>query len=170
MKVVVQRVSEARVTVNGELAGQIGAGLMLLVGIGQEDGEKDTVWMADKLSGLRIFEDNEGKMNLSVQETGGAVLSVSQFTLYGDCRKGRRPNFMGAARPEHAERLYEHFNEQLRARGLQVQTGRFGAMMDVAIVNDGPVTLIVDTAAIESLGEWQHYMSKPSLDRKGSST
>lgn len=145
MKVVVQRVSEARVTVNGDIVGDIGAGLMLLVGIGQEDGESDTVWMADKLSGLRIFEDAEGKMNLSVQEIGGAILSVSQFTLYGDCRKGRRPNFMAAARPEQAERLYEYFNEQLRARGLKVETGRFGAMMDVAIVNDGPVTLIVDS-------------------------
>jgi D-aminoacyl-tRNA deacylase len=145
LKVVVQRVSQARVTVDGDIAGEIGAGLMLLVGIGQDDGESDMVWMADKLSGLRIFEDSEGKMNLSVLEIGGAILSVSQFTLYGDCRKGRRPNFMAAARPEQAERLYENFNEQMRARGLKVETGRFGAMMDVAIVNDGPVTLIVDS-------------------------
>lgn len=145
MKVVVQRVSKGRVTVEGEIVGEIGAGLMLLVGIGQEDGENDTVWMADKLSGLRIFEDDDGKMNLSVQDIGGEILSVSQFTLYGDCRKGRRPNFMGAARPEQAELLYERFNELLRSRGLKVETGRFGAMMDVAIVNDGPVTLIVDS-------------------------
>ncbi|WP_239615234.1 D-aminoacyl-tRNA deacylase [Cohnella mopanensis] len=145
MKVVLQRVSEAKVTVEGEVVGQIGAGLMLLVGVGQEDTEQDLVWMADKLAGLRIFEDEAGKMNLSVEDVNGAILSVSQFTLYGDCRKGKRPNFMGAARPELAESLYEQFNERLRARGLQVETGRFGAMMDVSLVNDGPVTLILDS-------------------------
>lgn len=147
MKVVVQRVSEAKVAVGEEITGQIGKGLMLLVGIGHEDGERELVWMADKLAGLRIFEDADGKMNLSVEEIGGEVLSVSQFTLYGDCRKGRRPNFMGAARPEQAEALYEQFNERLRGRGLKVETGRFGAMMEVSIVNDGPVTLILDSAA-----------------------
>lgn len=147
LKVVVQRVSEARVTVDGEATGRIGRGLLLLVGIGQEDEESDLAWMADKLAGLRIFEDDGGKMNLSVQEVGGAILSVSQFTLYGDCRKGRRPNFMGAARPERAEAMYERFNALLRERGLKVETGRFGAMMDVALVNDGPVTLIVDSRA-----------------------
>lgn len=145
MKVVVQRVSEARVTVNGIVVGEIGHGLLLLVGIGQEDEETDLAWMADKLAGLRIFEDDGGKMNLSVVEVGGAMLSVSQFTLYGDCRKGRRPNFMGAARPETAEAMYERFNGLLRDRGLTVATGRFGAMMDVALVNDGPVTLILDS-------------------------
>lgn len=145
MKVVLQRVSEARVTVEGELVGEIGHGLLLLVGVGHEDTEQDLVWMADKLAGLRIFEDDSGKMNLSIEDVKGAILSVSQFTLYGDCRKGRRPNFMGAARPETAELLYEQFNERLRSRGLQVETGRFGAMMDVALVNDGPVTLILDS-------------------------
>jgi D-tyrosyl-tRNA(Tyr) deacylase len=145
MKVVLQRVSEARVTVDEQVVGEIGAGLMLLVGVGQEDTEQDLVWMADKLAGLRIFEDEAGKMNLSVEDVKGAILSVSQFTLYGDCRKGKRPNFMGAARPELAESYYEQFNERLRSRGLRVETGRFGAMMDVSLVNDGPVTLILDS-------------------------
>jgi D-tyrosyl-tRNA(Tyr) deacylase len=145
MKVVLQRVSEARVTVEGKVVGEIGTGLMLLVGVGQDDGEPDLIWMADKLAGLRIFEDDAGKMNLSIEDVKGAILSVSQFTLYGDCRKGRRPNFMAAARPELAESLYRQFNERLRSRGLQVETGRFGAMMDVSLVNDGPVTLILDS-------------------------
>lgn len=145
MKVVVQRVSQARVTVEDDVVGEIGRGLMLLVGIGQEDIVHDVIWMADKLAGLRIFEDEAGKMNLSVEEIKGAVLSVSQFTLYGDCRKGKRPNFMAAARPEVAESLYLQFNSHLRGRGLQVETGRFGAMMDVSLVNDGPVTLILDS-------------------------
>ncbi|QTH44045.1 D-tyrosyl-tRNA(Tyr) deacylase [Cohnella sp. LGH] len=145
MKVVLQRVSEAKVTVENEVVGAIGKGLMLLVGVGQEDTEQDLIWMADKLAGLRIFEDDGGKMNLSIEDVGGDVLSVSQFTLYGDCRKGRRPNFMGAARPELAEALYDKFNGLLRARGLRVETGRFGAMMDVSLVNDGPVTLILES-------------------------
>lgn len=145
MKSVVQRVSEAKVTVQGETVGAIGAGLLLLVGIGDEDTDADLVWMADKLNGLRIFDDEAGKMNLSVSETGGAVLSVSQFTLFGECRKGRRPNFMSAARPDKAEQMYDRFNDLLRERGLSVETGRFGAMMDVSLVNDGPVTLIVDS-------------------------
>lgn len=147
MKVVVQRVSQARVIVEGSVVGEIASGLLLLVGIGQEDGEDDLVWMADKLAGLRIFEDGDGKMNLSIVDAEGSVLSVSQFTLYGDCRKGRRPNFMSAARPEQAEALYDRFNALLRERGLRVETGRFGAMMDVSLVNDGPVTLIVDSKA-----------------------
>ncbi|OXS57973.1 D-tyrosyl-tRNA(Tyr) deacylase [Cohnella sp. CIP 111063] len=145
MKVVLQRVSDAKVTVGNEVVGAIGKGLLLLVGVGQEDSEQDLAWMADKLAGLRIFEDDAGKMNLSVEDVGGDVLSVSQFTLYGDCRKGRRPNFMGAARPELAEALYDKFNELLRARGLRVETGKFGAMMDVSLVNDGPVTLILES-------------------------
>jgi D-tyrosyl-tRNA(Tyr) deacylase len=145
MKVVLQRVSEARVTVEGEVVGTIGNGLLLLVGVGQEDGESDLIWMADKLAGLRIFEDEAGKMNLSVEDVQGAILSVSQFTLYGDCRKGKRPNFMAAAKPELAESLYNQFNDRLRTRGLTVETGRFGAMMDVSLVNDGPVTLILDS-------------------------
>lgn len=145
MKVVLQRVSKAQVAVEGEVVGTIGKGLMLLVGIGQEDGESDLIWMADKLAGLRIFEDEAGKMNLSVEDVQGAILSVSQFTLYADCRKGKRPNFMAAAKPELAESLYIQFNERLRTRGLTVETGRFGAMMDVSLVNDGPVTLILDS-------------------------
>jgi D-tyrosyl-tRNA(Tyr) deacylase len=145
MKVVLQRVSEARVTVEGEVVGTIGNGLLLLVGVGQEDGDSDLIWMADKLAGLRIFEDEAGKMNLSVEDVQGAILSVSQFTLYGDCRKGKRPNFMAAAKPELAESLYNQFNERLRTRGLTVETGRFGAMMDISLVNDGPVTLILDS-------------------------
>lgn len=145
MRVVVQRTREASVTVAGEVVGQIEHGLMLLVGITHEDGEKEVEFVADKIANLRIFEDEEGKMNHSVLETGGQILSVSQFTLYGDCRKGRRPNFMAAARPEHAEPLYELFNKKLREKGLRVATGRFGAMMDVRLLNDGPVTLIVES-------------------------
>ncbi|WP_374019638.1 D-aminoacyl-tRNA deacylase [Paenibacillus thiaminolyticus] len=145
MRIVVQRCKEAAVTVEGETVGSIGQGLMLLVGVTHEDTEQDVIWAADKIAGLRIFEDESEKMNLSVQDVGGAILSVSQFTLYGDCRKGRRPNFMAAARPEQAELLYDRFNERLRGLGLIVETGRFGAMMDVQLVNWGPVTLIVDS-------------------------
>lgn len=145
MKVVLQRVSDARVDVEGNTVGKIGQGLLLLVGVGQEDEERDAVWMADKIAGLRIFEDENGKMNLSIKEIGGAILSVSQFTLFGDCRKGRRPNFMGAARPETAAALYDRFNGLLREAGLAVETGVFGAMMDVSLTNDGPVTLILDS-------------------------
>lgn len=132
-------------TVEGQVTGAVGPGLMLLVGITHEDTEEDARFAAEKIANLRIFEDDGGKMNLSVVETGGAVLSVSQFTLYGDCRKGRRPNFMAAARPEQAEPLYERFNALLREQGLRVETGVFGAMMEVSLVNDGPVTLIVET-------------------------
>ncbi|NBD25953.1 D-aminoacyl-tRNA deacylase [Paenibacillus glycinis] len=147
MKVVVQRSKEAAVLVDGETVGSIAKGLVLLVGMTHEDTETDIRWMADKVAGLRIFEDESGKMNLSVAEIGGAILSVSQFTLYGDCRKGRRPNFMAAARPEQASAQYDAFNEALRAAGLTVATGRFGAMMDVNFTNWGPVTLIVDSKA-----------------------
>ncbi|UVI28081.1 D-aminoacyl-tRNA deacylase [Paenibacillus spongiae] len=145
MKVVVQRSKAASVTINGDIVGAIEHGLVLLVGITHEDTKADVKWMADKIAGLRIFEDENEKMNLSIQETGGEILSVSQFTLYGDCRNGRRPNFMAAARPEQAEALYEAFNEALRNTGLRVATGRFGAMMDVQLVNWGPVTLIIDS-------------------------
>jgi len=145
VKVVAQRVSRASVRVGGETVGEIGTGLLLLVGIGQEDEERDIGWMAEKVSGLRIFEDGSGKMNDSVMDAGGAILSVSQFTLYGDCRSGRRPSFASAARPEKANELYERFNERLRAKGLEVRTGVFGADMEVSLVNDGPVTLIVDS-------------------------
>lgn len=145
MRVVVQRCKEARVTVDGAVSGAIEEGLMLLVGVTHGDTEKDARYLADKIAGLRIFEDEAGKMNYSVTDTGGAVLSVSQFTLYGDCRKGRRPNFMAAAAPAEAERLYDYFNQELSAGGLRVETGVFGAMMDVSFTNWGPVTLILDS-------------------------
>jgi D-tyrosyl-tRNA(Tyr) deacylase len=145
MRVVIQRSRAARVTVAGEEVGRIEHGLVLLVGITHEDTEKEVSYVAEKVAHLRIFEDEEGKMNHSVLETGGQILSVSQFTLYGDCRKGRRPNFMAAARPEQAEPLYELFNQKLREKGLVVATGKFGAMMEVSLVNDGPVTLIVES-------------------------
>ncbi|NQX60977.1 D-aminoacyl-tRNA deacylase [Paenibacillus qinlingensis] len=145
MRVVVQRCKNAEVTVNNQTIGRIEQGLMLLVGITHEDTEHDAKYLADKVAGLRIFEDETGKMNLSVLETGGAILSVSQFTLYGDCRKGKRPNFMSAARPEQAEPLYQEFNRLLREQGLQVETGAFGEMMDVSLTNWGPVTLVIDS-------------------------
>lgn len=145
MRVVVQRCKEARVSVEDTVTGAIGKGLMLLVGVTHEDTEQDAKYLADKIAGLRIFEDEAGKMNFSVTDTGGAILSVSQFTLYGDCRKGRRPNFMAAAGPAEAERLYDYFNQELRAGGLQVETGVFGAMMDVSLTNWGPVTLLLDS-------------------------
>ncbi|MBH5317118.1 D-tyrosyl-tRNA(Tyr) deacylase [Paenibacillus sp. GSMTC-2017] len=147
MKVVVQRSKGAKVTVEGNVTGEIESGLVLLVGITHEDTMSDVRWMADKIAGLRIFEDESEKMNLSVLDVGGAVLSISQFTLYGDCRKGRRPNFMAAARPEQAEVLYDAFNKTLQELGLQVETGKFGAMMDVQLTNDGPVTIILESGA-----------------------
>lgn len=147
MKVVAQRSKAAKVTVEGEVTGAIDSGLVLLVGLTHEDTMAEMRWMADKVAGLRIFEDESGKMNLSVTDVGGSILSVSQFTLYGDCRKGRRPNFMAAARPEQAESLYNAFNDALRELGLRVETGRFGAMMDVQLTNDGPVTLILESGA-----------------------
>jgi len=145
MKVVIQRSKAASVTVDNQVIGSIEHGLVLLVGIGPQDTESDVSWMAEKVTGLRIFEDETGKMNLSVRETNGQILSISQFTLYGDCRKGRRPSFTGAAKPDHAEALYDLFNRLLRDMGLQVATGRFGAMMEVELINSGPVTLIVDS-------------------------
>ncbi|NHN30054.1 D-aminoacyl-tRNA deacylase [Paenibacillus agricola] len=145
MRVVVQRSKQARVDVEGITVAEISRGLVLLVGVTHEDTEQDARYAADKIAGLRIFEDETGKMNLSILETAGAVLSVSQFTLYGDCRKGKRPNFMAAARPEQALPLYEQFNEFLRGHGLKVEAGVFGAMMDVSLINDGPVTLIIDS-------------------------
>jgi len=144
MKVVVQRVKKAKVTVDGQVTGEIGQGLLLLVGIKIGDTEAEADFIADKISGLRIFEDDDQKMNLSVKDVGGEILSVSQFTLYGDVSKGRRPNFMEAAKPHDAERLYTYFNEKLRANGLPVETGVFGAMMAVELINDGPVTIIVE--------------------------
>ncbi|HET6229790.1 MAG TPA: D-aminoacyl-tRNA deacylase [Longimicrobiaceae bacterium] len=144
MRIVLQRVSRAKVTVDGRVTGQIGAGLLLLAGFTAADTEETLAWMADKVVGLRIFADEEGKMNRSVAENGGTLLVVSQFTLYGDARKGRRPSFVDAARPEVAIPLYERFIALLRGTGLQVETGEFGAMMDVELVNDGPVTLILE--------------------------
>ena len=145
MKVVLQRSKKASVTVKGNVTGSIDSGLVLLVGVTHDDTEQDAKWLAEKIVHLRIFEDASGKMNESLLDRGGAVLSVSQFTLYGDCKKGRRPNFMKAAGSEQAKELYETFNELLRAQGVSVETGVFGAMMDVSLVNDGPVTLILDT-------------------------
>ena len=145
MRAVVQRVSEARVRVGGEVVGEIGRGLLVLLGVGQGDGEADVRYLAEKTAGLRIFEDEQGKMNLSVEETGGAVLVVSQFTRYGDCRQGRRPGFSAAAPPEMANALYGRFVGLLRERGLPVATGVFQAEMAVALVNDGPVTLLLDS-------------------------
>lgn len=145
MRLVIQRVKRAAVTAEGVLTGQIGQGLAVLVGVTHDDTEQDARYLAEKTVHLRIFEDEEGKMNRSLLDAGGAVLSVSQFTLYGDCRKGRRPNFMAAARPEEAKRLYEAYNAALREWGVTVETGKFGAMMDVELVNWGPVTLIVDS-------------------------
>lgn len=145
MRIVVQRASRGRVTVEGEVTGEIGQGLVLLVGITHEDTREDADYLVDKVLNLRIFEDESGKMNHSLLDIGGALLSVSQFTLYGDCRKGRRPNFMEAAKPDAANELYEYFNEQARAQGVRVETGVFGAMMDVELVNDGPVTLLLES-------------------------
>lgn len=146
MRVVIQRVSQASVTVDQEVVGAIQQGLLLLVGITEGDGEEEIQTLAEKVVHLRIFEDEEGKMNRSLLEIGGSILSVSQFTLYGDCRKGRRPNFMAAAKPDLAKQLYERYNEQLRSYGVEVQTGNFGAMMDVSLHNDGPVTILLDSA------------------------
>ncbi|RIW37656.1 D-tyrosyl-tRNA(Tyr) deacylase [Bacillus salacetis] len=145
MKVVLQRTRNASVTADGRLSGQIESGFVLLVGITHEDIEKDADWLADKIVNLRVFEDEEGKMNRSLLDEGKEILSVSQFTLYGDCRKGRRPNFMEAAKPSQAEKLYDYFNDELRRKGVHVETGVFGSMMDVQLVNDGPVTLIIES-------------------------
>ncbi|MEH7236150.1 D-aminoacyl-tRNA deacylase [Bacillus sp. JJ1562] len=145
MKVVVQRARDARVKVQNEEVGSIKNGLMLLVGITHTDTLEDIKYVADKIVNLRIFEDDEGKMNLSLLDVKGDILSVSQFTLYGDCRKGRRPNFMDAAKPEYAEKMYDLFNAELREKGVIVETGSFGAMMDVQFTNVGPVTLIIES-------------------------
>ena len=144
MRIVLQRSKEASVTVDGQIVGAIEKGLVLLVGVTHEDTEEAARFLADKVVNLRIFEDEDGKMNHSLLDVGGSILSVSQFTLYGDCRKGRRPNFMDAARPDHATEMYNLFNEELRKKNVAVETGIFGAMMDVQLVNDGPVTLILE--------------------------
>jgi len=145
VRVVLQRVKNASVAVGGEKVSGIGDGLLLLVGVAVGDGEAEAAWLAEKISGLRIFNDGDGKMNLSVRDVGGEVLAVSQFTLLANTKKGKRPSFVGAAPPEEAERLFDYFCERLRATGAgPVKTGVFGAMMDVALVNDGPVTIILE--------------------------
>jgi D-tyrosyl-tRNA(Tyr) deacylase len=146
MRAVVQRVKESKVEVKGEAVGAIGPGLLIFLGVGKDDSEKDCDYLANKIAYLRIFPDAGGLMNLSLMETGGAALVVSQFTLWGDCRKGRRPSFTKAARPERAKGLYGHFIGLLKAKGIHVAAGQFQEMMDVYLVNDGPVTLILDSS------------------------
>lgn len=155
MRALIQRVTQASVTVDGEVVGAIGRGFLVLLGVTQTDGPREATWLASKIAGLRVFDDADGKMNLGLADVGGEVLVVSQFTLYGDTRKGRRPDFLQAARPEQAEPLVEFFVEQLRGAGLHVATGRFRAIMQVALVNDGPVTLWLDTAVAANQEERQ---------------
>ena len=145
MRAVVQRVSRARVLVDGRVNGEIENGVCVLLGIAPDDGEDEVIWMAEKISNLRIFEDEGGKMNRSLMDVGGGMLVISQFTLYGDCRKGRRPSFAGACAPEKANTLYERFKNVSSSLGLRVESGVFQAFMQVELCNDGPVTLIVDT-------------------------
>jgi D-tyrosyl-tRNA(Tyr) deacylase len=148
MRAVVQRVKNARVDVSGETVGEIEQGLLVFLGVGGEDTEKDSEYLADKIANLRIFSDDNDLMNLSLLDIGGSALVVSQFTLWGDCRKGRRPSFAKAARPERAKELYEHFIGLFQKTGLKVASGRFQEMMDVHLLNDGPVTLLLDSAKI----------------------
>jgi D-tyrosyl-tRNA(Tyr) deacylase len=145
MRAVVQRVSRAQVSVRGEITGKIGLGLLVLLGVGRDDSVADAVYLAQKIAGLRVFEDDDGKMDRSVAEVGGSVLAVSQFTLYGDVRRGKRPSFDAAAEPERARELYEFFVAQIRAAGLRCETGRFQEMMKVELVNEGPVTILLDS-------------------------
>jgi len=145
MRLVIQRVNHAKVTIADEVVGAIQAGLMILVGVAPGDTAGDAAWLAGKASRLRIFEDDDGKMNRSLTDVGGAILAVSQFTLYGDCSKGNRPSFIGAALPEEAEERYNHFVEELRATKLPVETGKFGGEMVVLLENDGPITLILES-------------------------
>jgi D-aminoacyl-tRNA deacylase len=145
MRACIQRVSSARVIIDGETVGEIGLGLLVLLGVAAEDVDADLRWMVDKVIGLRVFEDAEGKMNLALADVGGELLVVSQFTLLGDCRRGRRPSFIGAAPPEQAERMYEQFVEAARQQGIRVATGRFRTHMNVELVNDGPVTILLDS-------------------------
>ncbi|RST76030.1 D-tyrosyl-tRNA(Tyr) deacylase [Siminovitchia acidinfaciens] len=144
MKIVLQRCKQAKVTAAGKVTGAIGKGFVLLVGITHDDTKNEAEWLADKIVNLRVFEDAEGKMNLSLKDVDGEILSVSQFTLYADCNKGRRPSFIDAAAPDAANLFYEQFNEMLREKGVKVETGVFGAMMEVDLINDGPVTLVLE--------------------------
>lgn len=146
MRTVVQRVTGASVSVDGNVVGSIGPGMVVLVGVGKDDSEKDIAYVAEKIAGLRIFEDSSGRMNLSIRDTGGEILAVSQFTLYGDCRKGRRPSYARAGGGDFARRCYELFITEVTERGIPVRTGVFGATMDVHIVNSGPVTLLIDSS------------------------
>ena len=146
MRAVVQRVSRARVTVDNQVAGEIARGLLVLLGVSIEDSQSDADYLAEKVIGLRVFEDDNGKMNLAVREAAGSVLVVSQFTLYGDVRRGKRPSFDAAAPPEKAHALYEYFVGRIRAAGLRCETGKFQAMMQVELVNDGPVTILLDSS------------------------
>lgn len=145
MRAVVQRVSRAKVTINEWTSGEIGLGLLVLLGVAHEDTEADATYLAEKIAGLRIFEDHDGKMNRSVQDVGGSVLAVSQFTLYGDVRRGKRPSFDAAAPPDHGRRLYEFFVQRIEAAGLRCETGRFQETMQVELVNEGPVTILLDS-------------------------
>ena len=145
MKALLQRVSEAKVLVGTKIIGEIGQGWLLLLGVGQGDTEAEVAKLADKILGLRLFSDPDGKFNLSVQDVGGAILVVSQFTLFADCRRGRRPGFSGAASPELAKNLYESFIKTLKKSGLRIETGSFGADMKVSLINDGPVTVMLDS-------------------------
>lgn len=145
MRAVVQRVSRAKVTVDGEVTGEIQRGFLVLLGVAEGDAQADVIYLAQKIVGLRVFEDGEGKMNLSLVDVGGRMLVVSQFTLLGDCRKGRRPSFIEAARPEVADALYRSFVAEVQGQGVVVATGRFQTHMDVELVNDGPVTLLLDS-------------------------
>ena len=145
MRALIQRVSESHVTVEDACVGQIDQGLLVLLGVGTGDTEQDAQWLAKKIVGLRIFEDQDGKMNLSVEDVGGAILAVSQFTLYGDCKKGRRPSFVGAAPPQEAEQLFIRFVEEVQALGMRCETGRFRTHMKVSLLNDGPVTLWIES-------------------------
>ena len=146
MLAVVQRVKESSVDIDGESVGNIGPGLMVLLGVARGDSQKDADFLAEKISNLRIFEDENKKMNLSLLETGGEMLIISQFTLLGNCQKGRRPSFVNAAEPKAANSLYEYFIKRVKSKGIRVQTGRFGAMMQVRLTNDGPVTLIIESS------------------------
>lgn len=145
MRAIIQRVAHASVTIDGAVHGKIGPGLLILLGVSEDDAEEDARYLADKCAGLRIFTDENDKMNLSAADIGGGLLVISQFTLYGDCRRGKRPSFVRAARPEKAVLLYEAFLARCRASGLPVETGEFGADMKVELLNDGPVTIVMDT-------------------------
>lgn len=144
MRIVIQRAEKAKVSVDGEVVGQIGKGFMVLVGVGPEDTKQNADFLVNKMCNLRVFEDEQGKMNLSIKDVGGQILAISQFTLYADCKKGNRPSFTGAAKPEQANELYEYFMEEIKKQGIKVEHGIFGAHMKVDFINDGPVTILLE--------------------------